>query len=147
MTRLLKHKSVITCVLNAERRICFFWTLIMHWVTTPTPTSIVPTDYVGAGLAKNEPCARLPSPPPVLSSHKQIHKDLICRKNQSRSALQIALESAQARHQLPHSGCCMPVVPSPAWLTCIAPLALCCRKLGYLAVHTQHALKNLSNWA
>lgn len=40
------------CVSNTERRFCFFWTLIMHWVTTPTPTSIVPTGYVGAGLAK-----------------------------------------------------------------------------------------------
>lgn len=68
MTQLLKHKSVITCVLNTERRNCFFWTLIMHWVTTPTPTSVVLVDYAGAGLAKNKPCARLPSPPPVLFS-------------------------------------------------------------------------------
>lgn len=140
MTQLLKHKSVIMCVLNAERRICFFWSLIVHWVTTtPTPTSIVPIDFVGAGLAKNEPCARLPSSPPVLSSHKQIHKDLTFRRNQSRPALQIALESAQVSHQLPQSGFCMPVVPSAAWLTYVAPLAV------FFAVHTHHALKSLSN--
>lgn len=78
------------------------------------------------GLAKNEPCASLPSPPPGLSSHGQIHKDLILRRNQSRPALQTALESAQVSHQLPQSGFCMPVVPSPAWLTCLVPLALCC---------------------
>lgn len=60
---------------------------------------------------------------------EQIHKDLIFRRIQSRSALQIARESAQVSHQLPHSGCCMPVAPSPAWLSCVVPLALCCRKL------------------
>jgi len=52
MTQLLKYDSVIMRVSNTERRFCFFWTLIMHWVTTPTPTSIVPTGYAGAGLAK-----------------------------------------------------------------------------------------------
>lgn len=61
-----------------------------------TPTSIVLIDSVGAGLAKNEPCARLPSPPPVLSSQKQIHKCLTSRRNQSRSA--------QVSHQLHTQG-------------------------------------------
>lgn len=138
MTQLLKHKSVITCVLKAERCICFFWTLIMHWVTTPTPTSIVPTDCVGAGLANNEPCARLPSPPPVPSSHKQIHKDLIFRRNQSRSALQIALclsrlaisshtEGLLCQQSLLQPGSqvlflllCAAFTPTLLWRTCLA---------------------------
>lgn len=149
MTQLLKHKSVITCVLNTERRICFFWTLIMHWVTTPTPTSIVLIDYVGAVLAKNKPRARLPSPLPMLSSHKQIHKDISYGRSKNRSALQISLGSAWVSHQLWHSGCCTLVLLSPACLSCIVPLApmvaLCCSRPGYLADHTQHALKNLSN--
>lgn len=58
------------------------------------------------------------------------------KKPEQVSAQQIALESAQVSHQLPHSGFCMPVVPAPAWLTCVVPLALC-----YLAVHIHHARK------
>lgn len=126
-----------------------FLNLIMHWVTTPTPTSIVLIDYVGAGLAKNEPRARLPSPPPALSSQKQIHKGFSFRSNKNRPALQISLGSAQVSHQLLHSGCSMLVLPSPVCLRYVVTLApvvaLCCRRVGYFAVHTQHTLKNLSN--
>lgn len=51
--------------------------------------------------------------------------------------------------QLLHSGCSMLVLPSPVCLRYVVTLApvvaLCCRRVGYLAVHTQHTLKNSSN--
>lgn len=139
MTQLLKYKSVIMCVSNTERRFCFFWTLIMHWVTTPTPTSIVLTGYTGAGLAKETSHATLPS-------------FLLVGKFTSISMTEKARTGQQCRFPL--------ACPAQPWAVTLtdssgaarsglwrAITAQCCSSLGCFAALIQHASKTVWPWA
>lgn len=132
MTQLLKYDSVIMHVSNTERRFCFFWTLIMHWVTTPTPTSIVPTGYVGAGLAKEV------SQTAQLSSCRQIQSIPVTEKARTGQHCRFPLACpAQPRAvTLTELTCC-------ALWSVMSDHSSMLQQLGCFAAHIQHALKTL----
>lgn len=129
MTQLLKHKSVIMCVLNTERRICCFWTLIMHWVTTHNSYFHCSDRLRWSWISQERTACQA-----AKLTTSALHENSSYRRDENGSALQISPGSAQVSHQLLHSGCCMLVPLPPAGLQCLVPLALCCP-----AVHPQQS--------